>query len=232
MQSETVTNSVEDHEPTTATGDLPRAVEHAYSSLRRAILSGELAAGTVLQEKDLAEQIGVSRTPIREALGWLRAEGLIVMERYRKHFVAHFDEKDRVEIFELRALLEGNLAARACRNLKGSQIDRLHVLCREMEDAIKSQGDAARPAFDALNREFHAIIWDAADSPRAQRLLTSSLSLPFNALGRYTGHLTATMERACWYHREIVSAFKARDEGRARIQMSAHVLSLITTAFE
>ena len=213
------------------TSDLPRAAEQAYNSLRRDILSGKLPANTILQEKELGELIGVSRTPVREALSRLRAEGLVVMERYHKHFVAEFTESDRVEVYEIRAMLEGNAAAKACSRLSDADIVRLMAICTEIEAEIEAKGDEARPRFELLNREFHATIWQAADRPRSHRLLDSALSLPFNALGRYSGNLSTSMRRACWYHREIVSAFRARDESRARTQMAAHVLSLITTEF-
>jgi DNA-binding GntR family transcriptional regulator len=179
----------------------------------------------------LALQIGVSRTPVREAIGRLSAEGLVVMERYRKHVVAKFDENGRVEIMELKALIEGRAAARAATRLDDPEILYLRDLSNRMERAVREQGDAAHALFDELNREFHAIIWRAADSPRGERILETALSSPFNVLGRLDASLSQSMERACWYHHEIVSAFESRDPERARMQMIAHELSLITTHF-
>ncbi len=214
-----------------AASDLPKAVDVAYRTLREWILQGVLVAGQGLPEAELAVRIGVSRTPLREAIGRLSAEGLVVMERYRKHVVAEFNEHDRVEIMELKALIEGRAAARAATNLDGAQISFLRALSDRMEKAVREMGDEARPIFDELNREFHATIWRAADSPRGERILETALSLPFNVLGRLNENLAQSMERACWYHHEIVSAFEARDPERARAQMVAHELSLITTRF-
>ena len=211
--------------------ELPKAVDVAYRAIREWILQGQLVAGQSLPEAELAVRIGVSRTPVREAIGRLSAEGLVVMERYRKHVVAEFDEFDRIEIMELKALIEGRAAARAATRLDEAQIARLRGLSDHMESAVRELGDAAQPIFDELNREFHSLIWRAADSPRGERILETALSSPFNVLGRLDSTLTQSMERACWYHHEIVSAFEARDPERARIQMVAHELSLITTYF-
>lgn len=211
--------------------ELPKAVDVAYRTLREWILQGQLVAGQSLPEAELAVKIGVSRTPVREAIGRLSAEGLVVMERYRKHVVAEFNEADRVEIMELKAVIEGRAAARAATRLSDSQVSYLRDLSDRMERAVREQGDAAHPLFDELNREFHALIWRAADSPRGERILETALSSPFNVLGRLDATLAQSMERACWYHHEIVSAFESRDPERARTQMVAHELSLITTHF-
>lgn len=214
-----------------ANTELPKTVDVAYRTLREWILQGRLVAGQSLPEAELALQIGVSRTPVREAIGRLSAEGLVVMERYRKHVVAKFDENGRVEIMELKALIEGRAAARAATRLDDPEILYLRDLSNRMERAVREQGDAAHALFDELNREFHAIIWRAADSPRGERILETALSSPFNVLGRLDASLSQSMERACWYHHEIVSAFESRDPERARMQMIAHELSLITTHF-
>ncbi len=214
-----------------ANSELPKAVDVAYRTLREWILQGQLVAGQSLPEAELALKIGVSRTPVREAIGRLSAEGLVVMERYRKHVVAEFNEADRVEIMELKAVIEGRAAARAATRLSDSQVAYLRELSDRMERSVREQGDAAHPLFDELNREFHALIWRAADSPRGERILETALSSPFNVLGRLDATLAQSMERACWYHHEIVSAFESRDPERARTQMVAHELSLITTHF-
>jgi DNA-binding GntR family transcriptional regulator len=214
-----------------ASSELPKTVDVAYRTLREWILQGHLVAGQSLPEAELALQIGVSRTPVREAIGRLSAEGLVVMERYRKHVVAKFDEDDRVEIMELKAVIEGRASARAATRLTDSEIAYLRDLSNRMERAVREQGDAAHPLFDELNREFHALIWRAANSPRGERILETALSSPFNVLGRLNATLAQSMERACWYHHEIVSAFESRDPERARMQMIAHELSLITTHF-
>jgi DNA-binding GntR family transcriptional regulator len=89
--------------------DASGAVETAYRFIRQAIISGDLAAGETLQEARLAELIGVSRTPVREALSRLSNEGLVVLERYRRGQVASFTQEDVAEVFRLRAKLEGML---------------------------------------------------------------------------------------------------------------------------
>jgi len=97
------------------TADSNGAVEAAYRYIRNAIVSGDLRSGDKLQESKLAERIGVSRTPVREALSRLGSEGLVVLERYRRGEVASFSGPDVAEIFRLRAKLEGHAARRAAR---------------------------------------------------------------------------------------------------------------------
>ena len=92
---------------------MSRAVETAYREIRRAIIIGELRSGDTLQEAKLATRIGVSRTPIREALSRLSAEGLVVLQRYKRGYVSHFSSKDVSEVFRLRGVFEGHAAGRA-----------------------------------------------------------------------------------------------------------------------
>ena len=90
------------------------AVDSAYRHIRGLIIRGELSSGEVLLESPLAERIGVSRTPVREALSRLANEGLVVLGRYRRAQVASFSMADVAEVFRLRGKLEGHAARRAC----------------------------------------------------------------------------------------------------------------------
>ncbi len=213
---------------------MPRAVDVAYHAIRKAILKGELRSGDKLPEGKLAQSIGVSRTPLREALNRLRSEGLVVIERYRKNYVAHFTEDDVKEIWQLRALLEGHAAARAAATITDADIARLEELATQMEVALAEQGAASIPVFDPLNDEFHMIIARAANSPRVTRVLESSLELPTAVLSGYDdepGNNEETMEarlrRTNWQHREIIAALRVRNAKWAEAQMYAHLISLI-----
>ena len=101
------------------------AVDGAYRHIRGAIIRGELASGEVLLESRLAERIGVSRTPVREALSRLASEGLVSLGRYRRAQVSSFSMADVAEVFRLRGKLEGHAARRACRRISEEDIARL-----------------------------------------------------------------------------------------------------------
>src|SRR5713226_2530768 len=94
---------------------MPRATDTAYEAVRQMILSGEAEAGSRLGEAELAETLGLSRTPVREALQRLGADGLVDVLPHRGARVARWTRDDLAEIFELRSLLEPYAAARAAR---------------------------------------------------------------------------------------------------------------------
>lgn len=208
--------------------DASGAVETAYRFIRQAIISGDLAAGETLQEARLAELIGVSRTPVREALSRLSNEGLVVLERYRRGQVASFTQEDVAEVFRLRAKLEGHAARRAATRISSGEIEQLEAVEAEMETAFESLGwHRHLPRFDELNNEFHAIIARAADSPRLVRILASSLELPASIFNYYSEPVEARTRRTHRQHREIIDALKSRNPDWAEAAMSAHLFSIL-----
>ena len=206
--------------------ELTQTVDIAYQAIKEAILVGELKSGDVLPEKELAEELGVSRTPIREALQKLRDEGLVVLERYRKNYVAHFSEDDVTEIIEIRASLEGHIARRAAARIDVDGLERLRGLISQMEAIVSAAEAGFEEKYAAVNTAFHNTIWEIADTPRAEKILKSTLNAPFNMLGRFDNSMVETLERACSHHRDILSAFENRDAKLAGICMQDHLLSL------
>jgi DNA-binding GntR family transcriptional regulator len=204
------------------------AVESAYRHIRGIIIRGELASGETLLEARLAERIGVSRTPVREALSRLANEGLVVLGRYRRAQVASFSMADVAEVFRLRGKLEGHAARRACRRILAEDIARLEAIEAEMEAAFAELGwHQHLPRFDELNNEFHLIIARAADSPRLEKILASSLELPASIFNSYNEALDQRTERTHRQHREIIAALKARNPDWAEAAMSAHLFSIL-----
>lgn len=207
------------------------AAETAYRFIRHAIVTGEIAPGAPLKELALAERIGVSRTPVREALSRLGTEGLVELERYRKARVASFSVEDGAEIFRLRAILEGHGAARAATRIPEAGIAELEAIEDEMEAAFDRVGwHQHLVAFDELNNRFHARIAAAADSPRLERILASSLELPASIFNHYSESRDARTRRTHRQHREIIDALRARDAGWADMAMRGHLLSLAPRA--
>lgn len=210
------------------TGDSTSAVDIAYRAIRLAILSGELGQGEVLKETRLAETIGVSRTPIREALSRLGNEGLVVLERYRRGRVASFSRADVAEIFRLRAMLEGHGAGRAATRITEAELAELERIEDRMEQVFDDLGWHRHLLhFDRLNNEFHALIARAADSPRLERILAGSLELPASIFNSYSEPLDNRTRRTHRQHREIIDALRAGNAGWAEAAMSAHLLSIL-----
>jgi len=214
--------------PAQDTAEPGSAVETAYRHIRNAIVSGELKSGETLQESKLADRIGVSRTPVREALSRLSNEGLVILERYRRGQVASFSMAEVAEVFRLRAKLEGHGARRAARRITPEQIEHLEELEAEMESVFQQLGwHKHLSRFDYLNNEFHATIAAAAESPRLEKILASSLELPASIFNYYSEPLEDRTRRTHRQHREIIDALKTRNPDWAEAAMIAHLFSIL-----
>jgi DNA-binding GntR family transcriptional regulator len=202
------------------------AADFAYRKIRRAILRGELAPGEKLLEKPLAEALGLSRTPVREALGRLATQGFVDLGHYQRAHVTRHSIADFHEILRLRSVMEGQAARRAATRISDAQIADLETLADRMEREFKAHGLAEYAGvFDDYNKEFHEAIARAGDSPRLLALLDTSLELPAVMLKQYHEEHSHRMRRTHWQHREIIAALKARNPEWAGLQMSAHLIS-------
>ncbi|MEU5877042.1 GntR family transcriptional regulator [Spirillospora sp. NPDC047279] len=199
---------------------MPRATDTAYEAVRQMILSGEAEAGSRLGEVELAETLGLSRTPVREALQRLGADGLVEVLPHRGARVVRWTQDDLVEIFELRALLEPYAAARAARlGQDEAVLAELNAQCAAMERAA-ADGDLARVA--QLNSRFHAAVIDASGNRRLPTMLTSVMHAPL-ILGTFRRYDEPAMARSMNHHRELVAAITERDPDWAESVMRAHI---------
>lgn len=201
------------------------ASHRAYEEIRRRIFAGEYPAGVRLREDELSTVIGVSRTPIREALRRLDAEGVVVNVPNRGAHVASWTDAELTDIFELRALLESYAAGRAATRLTEPDLDRLDALTDQMDsllDKLPSEEHYAR--ITRLNTEFHQRIIAAAGSPLLGSLTTSTVQLPLmhRTFRRYSRR---AIERSFDHHRELVEACRARDAVWAELIMRSHILA-------
>ncbi|MDX6742642.1 GntR family transcriptional regulator [Actinocorallia sp. A-T 12471] len=199
-----------------------RAADTAYTQLRRMILGGELTPGARLAEVELAQTLGLSRTPVREALGRLGADGLVEVLPHRGARVSLWTESDIAEIFELRTLLEPYAAARAARiGVAETVLAELRGLCAAMETAA-AEGELAELA--QLNSRFHALLIDASGNGRLPAMLTSVMHAPL-ILGTFHRYDPDALARSMGHHREVVAAIAARDPEWAASVMRSHLRS-------
>ena len=126
--------------------------ETAYGALRERVLSGALRPGAEFSELELADQLSMSKTPVREALGRLVAEGLIEAFPRRGYRVTPVTVKDINDLFAIRAMTEGTAASMAALNLTPADLDRLEMLADARYDP--SQGESVQ-SFVKANRHFH-----------------------------------------------------------------------------
>ena len=193
--------------------------EHAYRQIKKLVLSGEMGADTVIREAELARQIGVSRTPVREALNRLHAEKLLELSPSGGYLVVQFTAEDLEEIYALRAALEGlaaNLAARKMNRIAAAVLqDQLDA----MEAAVKSRDDAK---LVELNSKFHSAIAGTSGNKLLQTMLVSIQDIferyRMPAIADESRRFASYME-----HREIVEALIERDSDLAEQRIKRHV---------
>ena len=197
------------------------AAEQAAQSLRDEILSGAIASGTRLGEADLASRLSVSRTPIREALSRLAAEGLVELQPNRGARVATWSTEQLREIFELRLRLEPYAVRQAVPHLTGDQLAELDDLASEMTKVDRDQ-------LVELNRRFHGMFIDAAGSPPlagALRAVTHAAVVHQN----FHDYTPDALRRSLHHHVEMVAAARAGDGDWAEAIMRAHLYNARAT---
>lgn len=202
----------------------PRAnTRLAYDAIRARIVDGKVAPGQWLRESTVADSLGLSRTPVREALRMLATEGVVEMVPNRGARVISWTPADIDEVYRLRALLEGHGAALAARTATREQVSHIRRLGELYEQAIES----AVPGHDETvrcNNEFHAAILAASGSPRLTNLLDVISSGPMvtQAVSRYSDD---DRRRSVLQHRDILTAIAHGDAELAESAMRSHILA-------
>ena len=183
--------------------------------LREEILSGALPAGEPLKQRDLASRLGVSSTPVREALQQLAAQGLVVMDPHRPPTVALQEAERLRENYFVRATLEALAVRLAVDRIGDDTIHRLEALNDQLA-ALTPQD----PAAGELNREFHSMLVDAADLP----LLSHLIQHLWAALPRGPMARGRTPQESAAQHAELLAALRARDSDLAARAIEEHIL--------
>jgi DNA-binding GntR family transcriptional regulator len=195
---------------------LPSSLKQvAMDEIRRRIFTGELRAGMRVDQESLAEEIGMSRIPVREALAALVGEGIIEMIPRRGAFVVPLSPQDIQDHYWMLASISGRAAERAAQHLSDAELNELQELADGME---RSTTEHAREQF---NFRFHSLINHAAASPRliaTLKMLGSPLPLGF-----YESHARMAAE-ADAEHRELLEALRSRSGPDARQAMKHHFL--------
>jgi DNA-binding GntR family transcriptional regulator len=187
--------------------------------LQHAILEGVLKPGERLRAEALAQRFGTSRTPIREALLQLEAQGLVEVEPNRGAVVRAFDRDDLLDLYAVRALLEPAAAARAATRIDDAAIARLQELCDNAEHATVDEQIA-------YNEDFHRIIVEAAGSRRLTVAMRAASGIPRAFRSRFWDSEEQRAE-SLLCHRRLVSAFRVRDAQLAEAVMRMHILGAV-----
>ncbi|HET7799101.1 MAG TPA: GntR family transcriptional regulator [Humibacillus xanthopallidus] len=198
------------------------ASERAYTALLSRISAGEILAGERLFEQSLAEALGVSRTPVRDALKRLAAEGLVDIEPYRGAQVVSFTPEDVAALYAMRAEFEPVAARLAVPAMSDADVERLAELAEQMERIVTEQGDAG--GLTALNNSFHAIFVEGSGN-RHLSVALKALFRPAVVTRTFRQYNQRALQRSMQHHAELVEAASARDGEWAEAVMRAHILS-------
>jgi DNA-binding GntR family transcriptional regulator len=189
-------------------------------ALRERILHGVYPEGDPLRQDAIAEELGVSRIPVREALRQLEAEGLVTFNPHRGAVVSTLSLQEIEELFELRAIIEVELLRRAMSNISAEDVARARAILDSYETAL-SQGDVA--SWGSMNWQFHSTLYAPADRQFTLGV-AQKLHQQCDRYLRMQLALTHGEHRANEEHRALLAAVKKRDATRACALLHDHIV--------
>lgn len=195
----------------------PRALyEEVAELLRQRIFRRELEPGSWIDELKLAEEYGISRTPLREALKVLAAEGLVTMKVRRGAYVTEVNEKDLSDVYHLLSLLESDACGVVATRASAAELKELQALHAELEAAV-----ADRDRFFAINERFHMRVLEIADNRWRSQMVADLRKVM--KLNRHNSLLkSGRIEESLAEHRAVMSALAQRDGAGAMQRMREH----------
>nr|WP_315227119.1 GntR family transcriptional regulator [uncultured Limnohabitans sp.] len=195
----------------------PRALyEEVAELLRERIFSGELAPGSWIDEMRLAEEYGISRTPMREALKVLAAEGLVTMKVRRGAYVTEVNDKDQRDVYHLLSLLEADAAGVVATQATPEQLQELQTLHLALAQAVND-----REKFFEINERFHMRLLEIADNRWRDQMVADLRKVM--KLNRHNSLLkSGRIEESLNEHQALMDTLLARDAPASVTRMQAH----------
>ncbi len=203
----------------------PSLHEELTERLRSMIVEGALAAGEKVPEKALCEKLGVSRTPMREALKVLAAESLLTLEQNRGARVRAITIEDLEEVFPLMGALEALAGELACKNISNAQLTDIKKAHKKM---LRHFHDADMPGYFRHNQRIHEIIMEAAANPSLASMYQSLAVRVRRA--RYLANMSSERwQQAVDEHEEIINALEAKDGQQLGSILKRHLMNKFET---
>ncbi len=193
--------------------------EVVFTTLRQAILKGELQPGERLMEITLANRLGVSRTPIREAIRKLELEGLVVMVPRKGAHVAHITEQELNDVLEVRRGLEEMAIEKACERITEDELLRLEAAAKTFSSLVNSDDLLALAEADV---KFHDVIYDATHNRRLVQILNNLREQMYRYRMEYLKDADSR-KLLDEEHKEICNAIRKRDIQRAHAYICQHI---------
>ncbi len=210
--------------PLTAKPLAPRPLyEEVAELLRQRIFKRELEPGNWIDELKIAEEYGISRTPLREALKVLAAEGLVTMKVRRGAYVTEVSSNDLVDVYHLLSLLESDAAGVVATKATDAELAELQALHKKLESAAKpiTAGKANTDQFFAINEQFHMRLLAIANNRWRDQLVLDLRKVM--KLNRHNSLLkTGRIAESLAEHRAVMAALLARDAARTQLRMREH----------
>ena len=195
--------------------------QEVAARLRERIYAQALTPGAAIDEQTLAEEYGISRTPMREALKVLHAEGLVVLEPRRGCFVTELDKQDIDELFPLMALLEGRCAYEAVKKATLTEVKKVEELHNKLEKAAAAED--VDKYFD-LNCQFHELVQKLARNKWLERTTNDMRKFLKLMRGRQL-YLPGRLQQSLAEHRMLLAAFQSHNYAAAEKIMHDHLIN-------
>ncbi|MBA1336028.1 MAG: Transcriptional regulator, GntR family [Firmicutes bacterium] len=193
--------------------------DQAYNLIRDAILKGDFPPGKVISNEELSKWLGISRTPIREALFELQKNRMVIIHRGKGTEVAPLSEKDVLEIFEMREALEAKTHELAIDRINTEQLNELENI---INDQTKHLEDKQRIEFLDEDRKFHLVIAKAGQNERIYTAI-EALRDQFMLLGNYALYSNNRINQVIEEHKSILDALKKKDKVKIHYEIINHL---------
>ena len=197
-----------------------------FAQIRENILSGKYKDGMELREISLEEELGVSRTPVREALRQLELEGLVKIVPNKGAYVTSINAKDIKDIYKMRSMLEGLCARWATRYITEEQIEELEEVIYLSEFYLKKKSQGKAVQVTELDGKFHLVLYQAANSRMLSHVLRD-----FHKYVQVARTMSVKSEdrarKSIEEHKAILEAIKQKDEDRAELLAHEHIMNVI-----
>lgn len=197
-----------------------------FRQLRENILSGIYKENDELREISIGEEMGVSRTPVREALRQLELEGLVKIVPNKGAYVTGISQKDVYDIYKIRSLLEGLCAAWATKNITEEQIDELEEILFLSEYHLNKSGKGKAEQVSELDGKFHKVLYKASNSRIMDHVLSDFHKYVQMARTLSVGEKDRA-EKSIAEHREILQAIKDKDAALAEELANRHIMRVM-----
>lgn len=202
-----------------------------YGAIKEQIIDGRYAPGARITEQNIAAQFNTSRTPVREAMRQLVADGFVLFKPNSGTVVRQWLPEEVRQLFDLRVFIESEIAGQAATGIGSSELAELVRIQEQIESGGVDTSSENTARIAPLNREFHLIIAQASHNERLVSMLASAIEVPI-VQQTFRSYSPQRLARSFSHHRELIDALSTRDSAWAKAVMSSHIHSAKQTLLQ